>query len=79
MSRISREIRRQAELKAKLQAAFRSRLGPQIRNLEIEVRGNACVLSGDASSFYVKQLAQVVAMHLGQFQTLQNEIAVTAH
>jgi len=78
MNGMSREARRQAETKEMLRAAFRSRIGPQIRNLRIHVIGDRCVLSGEAPSFYVKQLAQVEAMHLGQFQVLQNEIAVAA-
>jgi hypothetical protein len=55
-----------------------SRTGGRIRSLNVEVVGGDVVISGRASTYYLKQLATHAALDLaGQFATLSNEIAVS--
>lgn len=51
------------------------RLGRRIRKLKVEVRDEGVVLSGEAPSFYTKQLVQQAAMELGA-AVLANDIEV---
>jgi hypothetical protein len=78
MVAVNRDQQGEEELQAMLYGALRSRLGPQVRKLRIELCGDCCILEGEAPSFYVKQLAQIVAAHVGHFRQLDNRILVAS-
>jgi hypothetical protein len=45
-------------LRAELESRVQSRTGRRVRNLAIEVSPEGVVLQGQATSYYIKQLAQ---------------------
>lgn len=54
-----------------------SRTGGRIYGLFVDVTGNDVIISGRASTYYVKQLATHAALDVaGQFSTLTNDIMV---
>lgn len=62
-------------------AAVQSRLPGRIRDLKVRIEGEQVVLSGVSSSYYVKQVAQHIAMTTIEAVTLRqlvNEIEVRA-
>lgn len=59
-----------------LEAHLQRRLGGRVRNLRVLLRKNGLILQGRASTYYAKQLAQHVAMELGQLPILANDIEV---
>jgi hypothetical protein len=62
-------------------AAVQSRLPGRIRDLKVRIEGEQVVLSGVSSSYYVKQVAQHIAMTALEAVTLcqlVNEIEVRA-
>jgi hypothetical protein len=62
-------------------AAVQSRLPGRIRDLKVRIEGDQFVLSGVSSSYYVKQVAQHIAMTTLEAVTLGqliNEIEVRA-
>jgi hypothetical protein len=59
-----------------LEMQVQRRLGSRVRNLRITVRPNGLVLTGWASTYHAKQLAQHVAMELAPLPILANDIEV---
>ena len=48
----------------------------QLNNIECEVDGGVLILSGKLKSFYLKQIAQTVAMKIPGVESVQNRIEV---
>lgn len=46
------------ELQSELEQIVRRRTGRRVRNLRVELAGERVILRGQATSYYVKQLAQ---------------------
>jgi hypothetical protein len=63
-------------LKDRLERHVRTRTGRRIRNLAIELDPNRVVLRGQASSFYVKQMAQQGIRDFLPNLLLENSIVV---
>jgi hypothetical protein len=63
-------------LKDRLERHVRTRTGRRIRNLAIELDPNRVVLRGQASSFYVKQMAQQGMRDFLPDLLLENSIVV---
>ena len=63
-------------LKDRLERHLRTRTGRRIRNLAIELDPNRVVLRGQASSFYVKQMAQQGIRDFLPDLLLENSIVV---
>ena len=63
-------------LKDRLERHLRTRTGRRIRNLAIELDPNRIVLRGQASSFYVKQMAQQGIRDFLPDLLLENSIVV---
>ena len=63
-------------LKDRLERHLRTRTGRRIRNLAIELDPNRVVLRGQASSFYVKQMAQQGMRDFLPDLLLENSIVV---
>jgi len=63
-------------LKDRLERHVRTRTGRRIRNLAIELDPNRVVLRGQASSFYVKQMAQQGIRDFLPDLLLENSIVV---
>ena len=63
-------------LKDRLERHVRTRTGRRIRNLAIELDPNRIVLRGQASSFYVKQMAQQGIRDFLPDLLLENSIVV---
>lgn len=59
-----------------LQAHVQGRLGRQVRNLRLFLRGSGLVLQGRAHTYYAKQLAQHVVMRAAEYPIQANEIEV---
>jgi hypothetical protein len=60
----------------RLHAHVQGRLGGQVRNLRLFLRGNGLVLQGRARTYYVKQLAQHMVMQAAEYPIQANEIEV---
>jgi len=60
----------------RLEAAMRSRLGGQVRELRLVANGRGFVLLGRARTYYAKQLAQQAAIVGTPLPLLANEIEV---
>lgn len=56
----------------------RRRLGSRVCDLNLRETGNGIVISGNASTYYAKQMAQQVAMELSNKPVHANQIIVTA-
>lgn len=72
---------RMRRLGAEVLAAVQSRLPGRIRDLKVRIEGEQVVLSGVSSSYYVKQMAQHIAMRVLEVVALcplVNEIEVRA-
>jgi hypothetical protein len=82
MSRVpARSEFRTRRLATDIIAAVQSRLPGRIRDLKVRIEGEQFVLSGVSSSYYVKQVAQHIAMTTLEAVTLGhlvNEIEVRA-
>ncbi len=63
-------------LREKLESHIRARTGSQLRNLDIELSPEGVILHGDATTFYVKQLAQHGIRDLLPNVELRNQIVV---
>lgn len=48
----------------------------QLNNIRCEVEGNVMVLSGNLKSFYLKQVAQTVAVKIPGVASVRNQIEV---
>lgn len=48
----------------------------QLNGIELESKGDVLLLKGQLNSFYLKQVAQSVAVKIPGVQTVQNEIEV---
>jgi osmotically-inducible protein OsmY len=59
-----------------VEALLRRHLGTRGRELHVAVRQEGVVLRGHACTFYVKQLAQHIAMEVAGLRILANEIEV---
>lgn len=57
---------------------FARRMGRRVRDLRVEYDGRGLVLRGRADSYHAKQLAQHVAMTVGELPLSANEIVVAA-
>jgi hypothetical protein len=57
-------------------AAFRSSGYRHLWNLECEVREDLVTLSGVLPSFYLKQVAQTIAMSIDQVREVKNTVEV---
>jgi hypothetical protein len=71
----STEIARQAELD-QLEAHVNGQLFGRVRNLRIAFRSGGLVLSGNADSYYEKQLAQQAVMKASELPLIANQIHV---
>lgn len=49
---------------------------PQLSNIECSANGDLMMLSGELSSFYLKQVAQSVAVKIPGIREVRNEIQV---
>ena len=59
-------------------AALRSSGYRLLGNLECEVREDLVILTGVLSSFYLKQVAQMIAMGVDQVREVRNVVEVDA-
>ena len=59
-----------------LEALINRRLGNRVRDLRVVKREGGLVLSGRASTYHAKQLAQHAAMEVSDLPILANEIEV---
>lgn len=59
-----------------LEELLQHRLGGRIRNLRVRIEEDGLVLQGQASTYYVKQLAQHLAMEETKLPIRANEIEV---
>ena len=64
------------DIEAMIESQIRCRLGQPVKALKVDVRADHMVLSGQAPSYYAKQLAQHVAMTVSRMP-LTNEIEVS--
>ena len=64
------------QLKTELERLVLTRTSRRVRNLRIEVHPERVVLSGQTTSYYVKQLAQHCVREILPDVRLQNEISV---
>lgn len=64
------------DLIARVERTVRCRTGGRIRDLRVEVQGGEVILSGFASTYYVKQLATHAALDELAEQRLTNAIEV---
>ena len=62
-----------------VERALRSNGHIHLRCLEVSVRTGQVVLSGRVPSYYVKQVAQAVALAVCGVRTVRNELTVTSH
>jgi hypothetical protein len=65
-----------SQLRQQLERQIHSRTGFRVHNLAIEVRSNALVLLGEASSYHIKQLALCGVRDLLPTVPLTNAITV---
>src|SRR5262245_35718069 len=63
-------------LKSELESRVLSRTSRRVRNLRVELQPGRVVLSGHATSYYVKQLAQHGIREILPYVNLENSIAV---
>lgn len=68
-----RSVRRLAE---EIEGLVQRRTGGQIRGLHVEVYQDRVVITGRASTYYAKQLAQHAAMDAAGHDCVSNEIEV---
>jgi hypothetical protein len=59
-----------------LELKVKRRLGSRVRDLRVIVRRDGVILTGRASTYHAKQLAQHAAMELGALPILANDIEV---
>jgi hypothetical protein len=60
-----------------LETQVQSRVNARVRNFRLVVRGCGLVLTGQASTYYAKQLAQHAVMEATALPILANEIDVS--
>jgi hypothetical protein len=60
-----------------LEECLRHRLGSQVCDLRLALRGGGVVLQGHARTFYAKQLAQHALMRIARLVIAANEIQVS--
>jgi hypothetical protein len=65
-----------SQLKSQLERNVQVRTGRRVRHLAIEIRPERVVLKGQASTYYIKQLAQHGVRDLLPHIQLENTIAV---
>jgi hypothetical protein len=65
-----------AAIVAQVEAQIRVRLGGQVSDLRVVVRGDGMALQGHSRTHHAKQLAQHVAMEATELPILANEIQV---
>lgn len=65
-----------ADLIADLEKRITSRTSGRIRNLRVEAAGDAIILSGRTTTYYIKQLATQIAMDEYSTLLLENSIEV---
>jgi hypothetical protein len=70
------EVPTPAEL-AELEARIQHRLAGRVRDFRLSLRDGCLVLSGAASSYYAKQVAQHAVMEVLSMPIGQNQIEVT--
>ncbi|HQU43367.1 MAG TPA: BON domain-containing protein [Pirellulales bacterium] len=63
------------DIEAMIESQIRCRLGQSVTDLRVDVSEECLVLSGQAPSYYAKQLAQHIAMNVSPLP-LANEIEV---
>jgi hypothetical protein len=61
---------------ARLEQALRLRVGYRVHDLRLEVEPHGLVLTGHASSYYDKQLAQQIVKELCDLPVVENRIVV---
>jgi hypothetical protein len=59
-----------------LETQVQSRLNGQVRNFRLVVRGSGLILTGQARTYYARQLAQHAVMEATALPILANEIEV---
>jgi hypothetical protein len=59
-----------------LETHVQSRLNGRVRHFRLVVRGNGLILTGQARTYYAKQLAQHAVMEASALPILANEIEV---
>lgn len=64
------------QLRTELESRVLSRTSRRVRNLRIELHAERVVLSGQTTSYYVKQLAQHGIREILPYVSLENTIAV---
>jgi len=65
-----------AAIVAQVEAQIRVRLGGQVSDLRVVVRGDGMALQGHSRTYHAKQLALHVAMEASGLPILANEIQV---
>src|SRR5262245_14669019 len=65
-----------SDLRHDLERHIHSRTGRRVRGLAVELRPERVILRGQATCYYVKQLAQHAALDLLRGARVQNAIAV---
>ena len=60
----------------RLESMLQRRLGNRIRDLRVLLLPEGVILQGRAATYHAKQIAQHVAMELGDLPILANEIVV---
>ncbi len=64
------------EIAVQVEAQIRRRLGGQVSDLRVVVRGDGLALQGQARTQYARQLAQHIAMEATALPIVANEIRV---
>lgn len=67
---------RRAWLVGEVKAAWLAAGYPSLRRLNASLRGGAVVLRGAVPSFFLKQIAQEIALRVSRGETIHNEIDV---
>ncbi len=65
-----------ADVVAQLEAQLQRRLGGQVSDLRVVVRGQGLALQGRSRTHYARQLVQQAALELTRLPILANEIRV---
>lgn len=68
-----------AQLCQRIEELLASSDYPSLRDVEVDVLGGLVVLTGEVSSFYLKQIAQTAVLTLDDVEGLQNELIVSSN
>jgi osmotically-inducible protein OsmY len=70
--------RTEPSLAERVERALRATGYPALRTIDVSVRGRLVVLQGRVPSYYMKQMAQAIAMAIPAVQELRNDVDVVS-